>query len=401
MDSSQKASRRTVRRWIVRGLVVVAVVALGAIALAPEPPKVAVVAVRRGAMRVELDGEGRTRVRDRFTISAPISGELERVTLRVGDSVSRGAVVARMRAPARDPAQLEELARRIESAGQVWRTALDVERQARIALDAARREQSRVATVVATGAVARQEAELADDRVALATTELAAAGHRAAAAEAEIAALRASLVSSGSGGTREIALRAPASGRIMSVVEQSRRTLPAGTPIVVLGDPRRSEVVVDLLSSDAVRVSPGARMTIEGWGGGRELAARVRSVDPVGVTRLSALGIEEQRVDVIADLIDHDARLGDGYRVEARIVVWERADVLSVPTSALFRHHGAWSLFVVRNGRAVRQAVRVGERNPFECQIVSGLRAGEKVIPFPSDKLEEGMEVEVAGDESF
>lgn len=398
MDSTRNPASRTRRRWIVRGLIVVAVVALGVVALAPEPPEVAVVAVRRGAMRVELDGEGRTRVRDRFTVSAPISGELERVTLRIGDSVTRGAVVARMRAPARDPAQLEELARRIESAGQVWRTALEVERQARIALDAARRDQGRVSMVAATGAISRQEAELADDRVALATTELAAAGHRASASEAEIAALRASLVSSGAGGTREVALRAPASGRVMSVVEQSTRTVPAGTPIIVLGDPRRVEVVVDLLSSDAVRVAPGARMTIEGWGGDRELAARVRTIDPVGITRLSALGIEEQRVDVVADLIDHDPRLGDGYRVEARIVVWERDDVLSVPTSALFRHRGEWSLFVVRNGHAVRQAVRVGERNPFECQIVSGVRAGEKVIPFPSDKLEEGMEVEVTGE---
>lgn len=390
-----KKGSKGVRRWIIRGAIVVAAIALAVYLTLPRPLLVAAVPLERGTMRVELDGEGRTRLRDQFVVSAPVTGELERITLRVGDVVRRGDVIARMRAPARDPAQLEELRQRVEAATHVREQMLEAGRQASIALEAARRERDRLRQLEETGALSRQEIDQADDRVALATREEESTRHRSAAAAAEIAAIRASMVTANAPTTREVVVRAPVSGAVMRVVEPSRRAVMAGGPLVVLGDPKGIEIVVDLLSTDAVRVRPGDRVRIEGWGGEQELRARVRRVEPVGVTKISALGIEEQRVDVIADLIDGDVRLGDGYRVEARIVVSETPGVLKAPTSALFRSGESWALFVVRDGVARKAIVRVGERTPFETEIVDGVGQGEMVIPFPSDRIDEGVQVEI------
>jgi HlyD family secretion protein len=381
------------RRWIIRGLVALVAIAIVVIALLPRAEPVDVVELKRGPMRVEIDGDGRTRLRDQFVVSAPISGELERVDLRVGDSVEKGAVVARLLPPARDAAQLEELRRRVDAAEHARQQADDAVRQAELALAAARRERSRLGMLVETGSVARQEIDLADDRAALAARDVAVARHRAEQAEAEVGAIRASIVAGGDGSARAVTVRAPVAGRVMRVVEASRRTVMAGTPIVVLGDPGRIEIVIDLLSTDAVRVTPGDRVRIDGWGGEGALGARVGHVEPVGVTKISALGIEEQRVDVVAALDTIAPQLGDGYRVDAHITVWESAAVLTAPTSALFRDGGAWSLFVVRDGRAARARVSVGHRTPFVTEILGGVREGEQVIPFPSDRIEEGMRV--------
>jgi HlyD family secretion protein len=393
------AGRKNLRRWIVRGSVALVAVALVVYVSLPRPQPVAAIALQRGTMRVELDGEGRTRLRDQFTVSAPITGELERITLRVGDRVRRGDVVARLHTPARDPAQLEELRRRIEGAEEGRRQALEAVSAAETTLRAERRERARLDLLGETGAVAQQTLDLASDRVALAERERATMRHRVDAAEAEIAALRASIVPSEGLDARTLVLRAPSDGTIMRIVEPSRRTVLAGAPLVVLGDPERIEVVIDLLSSDAVRVTPGDRVRVDGWGGD-PLEARVRHVAPVGVTKVSALGIEEQRVDVVADLLGTTARLGDGYRVDASIVIWERRDVVMAPTSALFRTGSDWSLFVVRDGRAVRTNVRIGQRTPFEAEVLEGVRAGDVVIPFPSDRIEDGSRVEIVDDAS-
>jgi HlyD family secretion protein len=181
---------------------------------------------------------------------------------------------------------------------------------------------------------------------------------------------------------------------VLRIPERSERVVAAGTPIMTLGDPRKLEIVVDVLSTEAVKVKPGMPVLIEGWGGGRTLRARVRTVEPYAFTKVSALGVEEQRVNVIADFVDPPDAMGDGYRVDARIVIWEGKDILRVPASAIFRIDGGWALFTVNEARARRTPVEVGERNATHARILKGLEAGALVIRHPSNELADGTRVE-------
>jgi HlyD family secretion protein len=181
---------------------------------------------------------------------------------------------------------------------------------------------------------------------------------------------------------------------VLRIPERSERVVAAGEPLLEMGNCGDLEIVADLLSSDAVKVRPGHRMLVEDWGGDSALIARVRRVEPGGFTKISALGVEEQRVNVVADFVDPPGPLGDGYRVEVRIVVWEAADVLRIPASALFRHGDAWHVFVVERGRARRRAVDVGARGTFDAEVLGGLAAGEVVIRHPSDRIDDGVRVE-------
>jgi HlyD family secretion protein len=180
---------------------------------------------------------------------------------------------------------------------------------------------------------------------------------------------------------------------VLRVLEESERSVAPGTPLLEIGDPTSLEIVVDVLSTDAVRIEPGAAVLVEEWGGAGTLLARVRRVEPSGFTKVSALGVEEQRVNVVADFEDSVGGLGDGYRVEARIVVWEAAGVLKAPTSALFRSGEVWCVFAVEGGRARRREVSVGQRGPFESEILAGLEPGVALILHPSDQVDNGVRV--------
>jgi HlyD family secretion protein len=182
-------------------------------------------------------------------------------------------------------------------------------------------------------------------------------------------------------------------GRVLRVIEESERVVPVGAPLLEIGDPRALEVVVDVLSADAVKVRPGADVVFEDWGGERTLEGRVRLVEPSGFTKVSALGVEEQRVNVIADFVEPPAMLADGYRLEARIVVWEGADVLTIPASALFRRGGTWEVFAVVDGRARRRGVTLGHRTPARVEVIGGLDAGDVVVLHPSDLVGDGTRV--------
>jgi HlyD family secretion protein len=188
-------------------------------------------------------------------------------------------------------------------------------------------------------------------------------------------------------------IRAPAGGRVLRLVEECERIVPTGTPVLEVGDPSRLEVVTDLLSTDAVRVRPGDTMVVEDWGGARPLRARVRTVEPSGFTKISALGVEEQRVNVVADLMDEPGPLGDRYRVEVRVVLWGAADVLKAPLSSLIRRGEGWAVMLVQGGRARLRPVTLGHRGEFEVEIVQGLDAGEELIRFPSDLIRDGSRV--------
>ncbi len=190
-----------------------------------------------------------------------------------------------------------------------------------------------------------------------------------------------------------ITVSSPVSGRVLKIQEKSERVVPAGTPLVVVGDPTRLEVVVDLLSSEAVKVRPGMPVILENWGGEQPLRARVRLIEDQGFTKVSALGIEEQRVNVVADFMDPPGPLGDDYRVEARIVIWEGQNILKVPAGALFRSGKDWALFASRNGRAKKQIVKVGHRSPREVELLQGLKEGDWVISHPTNQIKEGTKI--------
>ncbi len=382
-----------------------AVAVLLALVLRPKAVRVEVGSADIGSLVVTVDEEGRTRVRDRFVVAAPIAGRLARVTLKAGDPIEAGAVVARMNPLPLDPRTRAELAARLQAAEAAQREADARVAQARAALEQAQRTGGRARTLGSRGTIATEERELAELEETVRARELDADVFAAHAAAFNVEAARAALLAPGSEPARGLVgacesgapdcleLRSPITGSVLRVLEESERVVVVGTPVVELGDTAALEVVVDVLSADAVRVRPGARMRIEEWGGSGPLEARVRLVEPSGFTKLSALGVEEQRVNIVADFVDGAAPVADGYRVEARIVVEEVHDAVKVPTSALFRRAGRWHVFVVVDGRARRRPVEIGARTPLEAEVRAGLRPGERVVLHPSDQVDEGVRV--------
>jgi HlyD family secretion protein len=376
-----------------------ALAALGAMALVwlllrPTAITVNVAAVTRGPMQVTVDEEGETRVRDRYVVAAPITARIARIELQEGDSIAARAVVTRMFPTPLDERAREQAVARVAAAEDARRAADAAVAQARAAFVQARRDCERAQTLAAGNLVAPEERERAELVEASRARELEAAEFRAQAAEHDVETARAVLRAGAGAG---MALRSPVGGRILRLPERSERIVAAGTPLAEVGDPARLEVVADLLSADAVKLEPGDPVLIEGWGGDSALHGRLRRVEPSGFTKISALGVEEQRVNVIVDFVDPPASLGDRYRVEVRIVLWEASDVLKVPAGALFRDGEGWSVFAVRSGRAVRRLVEVGHRNPSEAEVLSGLEEGEAVIRNPSDRIADGVRVTPLG----
>lgn len=367
--------------------------------LREEPLAVETAAVTAGPFAATIAEDGRTRVRDRHTISAPVAGRVLRPSLRPGDAVAAGDVVAEM-LPA-DPALLDPRARREAEQRVAVAEALVAEaiaRRERADAEAAQAaaEAERARTLAARGVVAEQQAERAALAALTAARDARAAALRLDAArhEAEQARIALWRAAEADGAARErIAIRAPVAGRVLRVQQENEAVVPAGTPLMDIGDPAELEIVVDLLTTDAVALPPGAEASIEGWGGPRPLAARLRLVEPGGFTRVSALGVEEQRVRVVLDLLSPPAErptLGDGFRVTARIVTDRRERALLVPVHALFRRGGDWAVFVVAEGRAAERRVVIGARNERVAVVERGLSEGERVVLFPPGALAEG-----------
>ena len=382
-------------------LIAVAVVALLTLWLRPTPIRVDVAKTTRGPIRVTVDGEGKTRVRDRYVVATPVAGRLRRIGLRRGDAVEQGQLIAQIEplplAPL-DPRQRAEAVGRVNAAEDVkFETDRLIERNKAI-YDQARRELERSESLARSGVISRQEVEQARTAVATSLREYEAARSKSESAAHEVEVARAALIaldrSGKPGSSTAVRVDAPTRGKVLRVLEESERVITAGTPLVELSNPSRLEVVIELLSTDAVKVSPGALVLIEDWGGPAALEAHVRLIEPSAFTKVSALGIEEQRVNVIADLTESSASLGDGYRVEGRIVVWETNSALRVPVSALFRRGEGWSLFVVENGVARYRDVEVGQRTPLEAEIKSDLEEGTEVVTHPSNQISDGSRVE-------
>jgi HlyD family secretion protein len=370
------------------------------VALWPTAVEVDVATVTRGPLAVTIDEEGRTRVRERFVIAAPVSGRVLRIELEPGDRVAAGDIVARLRPeapPLLDARTRAEATAAVHSAEAAAGRARAEEQRARTALTQAERELTRVRQLSAAGAIAAQDLEARESDVSLAAEAVEAAVFAARTASAEVERARARATPSvGQQGDRIIVIRAPTAGVVLKRLRESESLVPGGEPLLEIGDPRQMEIVTDLLSTDAVRVRPGARASVEQWGGETTLAATVRRVEPGGFTKVSALGVEEQRVNVVLDLLDAGedcAALGDAYRVEVRIVLWETAQAVKVPTSALFRHDTRWAVYLVGDGRARLTVVDVGHQTGQETEVTSGLSAGATVIVHPGDLLHDGARI--------
>jgi HlyD family secretion protein len=365
----------------------------------PEPVIVEMATATRGPLEVTVDQEGEVRVHDRYAVAAPVAGKLVRVNLHDGDAVKAGDVVAELEPSPLDPRARDEAIARVEAARAGVREAEKRVEQAAAMLAQERSELARVEKLVAERFVSPEAADKARTAVKTGIAELEAANARVAAARSEEKVAQAALLAlpsaEGKPG-RVVKLASPATGRVLRVTQQSERTVPAGTQVMVIGDPSKFEVVADVLSSDAVKIRPGATAWLDEWGGDKRLRATVRLVEPYAFTKVSALGIEEKRVNVVMDPIDSLGPLGDGYRVEARIVVLAAPDVLKVPASAVFRSGEGWAVFVVEDGRARQRAVEVGARNPLEAEIRSGVGVGATVIKYPTNEVAEGVRVTAA-----
>jgi HlyD family secretion protein len=378
------------------------VIGLVAWSFRPQPVPVDLAVVQRGTLRVTIDEEGMTRVRERYVVSAPVAGRLQRVELKPGDAVSaRGTVLATF-LPA-TPSLLDTRTR--AETGARMKSAQAARDQARVALQRARDEAAfsrseltRQRQVAKFGGITDErlasvelEARTKEAQVKAAELALQAAEHDLEAARAV---LQQVISPAATGGA--LTLQSPIDGTVLRVHQESEALVPAGTPLIEVGNPAQLEVVADLLSTDAVQVQPGLPVLITGWGGDATLRGSVRRVEPAGFTKISALGVEEQRVNV---LIDFDAapggapKLGDGYRVEVSVIIWERTGVLKIPTSALFRAGEAWAAFHAREGRALQTTIQVGRRNAIEAELLSGLAEGAQVIVHPGDTVEDGVAV--------
>ena len=380
---------------------VVVVAALAAIAVWPRAVAVDVALVSRGPLLVTVDEEGETRVRDKFVITAPVAGEVQRIELEPGDPVTRGrTVLARIRSTS--PAPLDARLRgEIESAVRAAEAAAARARAERDRLAGAaaladqRRDRARL--LLAGGAVAQEELDVREAEARAAADALRAAGFLAVQAEHEVQTARARLAPPSVDRPQpDIVVIAPLSGVVLKRHLESAQVVSPGTPLVEIGDPQRLEVVADLLSADAVKVAAGAEVLLDHWGGTQPLTGHVRRVEPAGFTKVSALGVEEQRVNVVIELDGADEAafaLGDAYRTEVRIVVWKSADAVTVPTGALFRRGAGWSVFVVERGRVRERQVRLGQRSGREAQVLDGLTAGDQVVLYPPDTLAGGAKV--------
>ena len=374
--------------------------ALVAVALWPSAVTVDLTTVTRGPLSVTIDEDGDTRVHHRFVVSAPLAGRVERIDLDPGDTVTQGAPVARLHA---EPAQFLDARSRAEAAaameaarGLVGRARAD-EQRARAALDLATADLAREEALDASGLTTRQALDTRKSGVATAREALNAAGFAVAAATADLERARARLLpASLDGGGRTITVTSPVDGVVLKRFLDSESVVPAGAKLVELGDPRHVEIVADLLSSDAVRVRPGMRVALSEWGGDRAMGGVVERVEPSGFTKVSALGVEEQRVNVIIDVDDDRAAwtaMGDGFRVEVAITVWHADDVVTLPTGALFRDGTDWAVFAVADGRARLTRLTLGHRTPLAAEVTAGLDAGARVVVHPPDTLADGDRV--------
>ena len=384
---------RHTRRWLPYAGAIVLVVLIVA-GLWPQPAPVETALASRGTLRASVNEEGKTRIKQRYMVSAPVTGQLRRIPFKAGAEVQAGQTVLAVIDPL-SPAMLDARARALAEARRDTAAANLDKSRATHTFTAS--ELRRFEKLYAEKTVSIQELEAAQMRETSATKEEAASQSALRQAEAELAEF-----ASSDAGTNAVRapteVKAPVSGRVLRVFEENARVVTLGTPLLEIGDPADLEVVIEVLSRDGAAIAPGTPVELEQWGapGASDLQARVRLVEPAAFTKVSALGVEEQRVNVVADLLtppDQRRNVGDSFRVEARIIVWQTDQALKVLAGALFRRGDQWAAFVVSDGRAELRLVKVGRSSSTETQILEGLKEGEQVILYPGSRVHAGQRV--------
>ncbi len=352
--------------------------------------------IRRSSFRVTIEDEGEIHAHDRYMVTSPITARLMRIDLHEGDAVKAGDVVAVLTPLPLSSWQRDELqarltasiARQQESLADIARTQLLHEQ--------ALRESERSDKLLQQKLISQQNADDKRAQANSAAAVLKASRERSRAAEADVAAIRASLAAiDHSGRVEPLKLYAPVAGVVLNIIEKSERVLSSGAPILLLGDPSRLEAHIELLSTDAVNVKSNMPVELFGWGGDNVLAARVRTVEPSAFTKVSTLGLEEQRVRVVVDIESPPTLLGDGYHVEARIITWQSDNTLIVPLSAVFRREQNWAVFVVVDGLAQLRDIELGKRNESDAELLSGVADNERVVVYPPSDLQNGARVNI------
>lgn len=379
------------------------VVALIVAGLWPKPVPLEIAVVNRGDVLVTVNEEGMTRVRNRYVISSPVAGQLQRIDWKPGAIVKAGetklAVLETRGTDLLDISGQAQAEARVKAAASNRELAGAQLERARAAATLAANDLGRFRELAGRGAVSKQELENATMREATVAQEVRAAEFAQQVAEFELQQARALLLRGQPGGNaaqEPLVITSPVDGRVLRVLQESSRVVPGGLPLVEVGDPTDLELRIEVLSRDGVAIQPGARVIVEQWGGPAPLEARVRLVEPSAFTKISALGVEEQRVYVIADFVsppEERLSLGDSYRIEARVVVWEGKNVLRVPAGALFQRGSDWQTFVVSRGRTTLRAIKAGRTNGLETEILDGLVEGERVAVYPGDKVGDGTRV--------
>lgn len=392
-------------RWTRNLLVAVVLVLVAALLVAVLSPKklpVEAGTVERGPMQVTVEATGKTRVRDRYVVAAPVGGQLHRIELRAGDAIAESKEVAQITPispPLLDARTRAEAQSRVLVAEAAKAEAASVVERARIARDHANRDLERVRRLVEGNALADEALDNAQFAASSASRELVSAELALESARRSVEAARSTLMikPAEKGKAAQIPVFSPASGKVLRVLQQSEGPVQPGTPLIEVGDPQALELVAEVLTLDAVQVRAGAQVMLEQYGGAQPLAGVVRLVEPSAFTKISALGVEEQRVNVIIDPASEGAwkALADGFQAQARIVVWQAPSVVKIPASALFRSGGAWQAFVLDGGKAFKRTIQVGHRNEAFAEALEGVAQGDRVVVFPSDKLTDGARVTV------
>ena len=401
MNNASSRLRRFV--WWMLGIALMAATVY--VAMRPQKLLVDTAEVVRQPMQVTVDEDGTTRIRERYIVSTPLSGRLLRITLDVGDRVKANETVLARMEPTDpellDPRMVAQAKARVRAAQRKLEAAKSELTKAKNALNFAESEMGRVRILREKDAASDLEFDEKELAFRQATEDARSSEFAVDIAHYELELEEAALIltdpEKSGDSAAELAINAPIDGRVLRINQESAAVISAGSPLMEIGDPLDLEIVSDVLSRDAVRIQPGNDVSLEQWGGEAPLRGRVRLVEPSGFTKLSALGVEEQRVNVVIDLLDPpDSRtqLGDNFRIDCRIIVWQSDNVLQLPTSSLFRIDEQWHVFAVRDGLAVLTPVEVGHKNGRQAELIRGLEPGSFVIIHPSDALEDGVAVE-------
>ncbi len=388
---------------LIWGTLLVAVGIVVTFAMFPKPTEVESAKASLGPLRVTVQEDGKTRIREKYVVSAPVAGRVSRIELKPGDHCHERTLLAVI-LPS-DPAILDARARaeaeaRVQAAEAAKLRAASNAEQAQITYDLNLSKLERAELLLPTNAISRDEYDVLKAQKLASALAIKTASFDSEIAQYELEMSQAAVKQFSQSDDEALAapfeLFAPIAGKVLRVFEESSTVISVGEPLLELGDPQNLEIEIDVLSTDAVRIQPGAQLTIEHWGGDTPLSGSVRVIEPAAFTKISSLGVEEQRVNIIADIVeppDRIAALGDGYRIEARITVNQLDQALLIPNSALFRHQRQWHVLTIVDGRAQLQRVSIGLQNETHTQITEGLQAEQRVIVYPSDTLQPGSTV--------